>query len=76
MVTVDVRLYLQAKTKTGRRLNRQRPPEQRIPFRNKNSLARRMLEALRPLLPQSWRVYSYAAVDKYMVVILFFMLLR
>jgi len=49
---------------------------QRILFRNKNNLARRMLEALRPLSPQGWRVYSYAVVDKYMVVVLFFMLLR
>jgi hypothetical protein len=55
VVTVDVRLYLRAKT--VRRLNRQRPPGQRIPFRSKNSLARQMLEALRPLLPPGWRVY-------------------
>jgi hypothetical protein len=38
IVTVDLRLYLRAKT--VRRINRRRPPEQRIPFRSKNSLAR------------------------------------
>jgi hypothetical protein len=52
VVTVDLRLYLRAKT--VRRLNRQRQAEQRIPFRSKNSLARSMLEALRPLLPPGW----------------------
>ncbi len=55
VVTVDVRLYLRART--VRRLNRHRPSEQRLPFRSKNSLAGSMLEALRPLLPQGWRVY-------------------
>jgi DDE superfamily endonuclease len=55
VVTVDLRLYLRAKT--VRRLNRQRPPEQRLPFRSKNSLARSILEALRPLLPRDWKVY-------------------
>jgi hypothetical protein len=55
VVTVDLRLYLRAKT--VRRLNRYRPPDQRIPFRSKNSLAQSMLEALRPLLPQGWTVY-------------------
>lgn len=55
VVTVDVRLYLRAKT--VRRLNRQRPPDQRLPFRSKNRLARQMLAALRPLLPAGWRVY-------------------
>jgi hypothetical protein len=52
VVTVDLRLYLRAKT--VRRLNRQHQAEQRIPFRSKNSLARSMLEALRPLLPPGW----------------------
>jgi hypothetical protein len=40
-----------------RRLNRQRPPGQRIPFRSKNSLAKSILVALRPLLPAGWVVY-------------------
>ncbi len=55
VVTLDLRLYLRAKT--VRRLNRQRPAGQRIPFRSKNSLARSILEALRPLLPKGWVVY-------------------
>lgn len=54
VVTVDLRLYLRAKT--VRRLNRQRPAGQRIPFRSKNSLARNILEALRPLLPKGWDI--------------------
>ncbi len=52
VATVDLRLYL--RDKTVRRLNRHRSPERRIPFRSKNSLARAMLEALRPLLPDGW----------------------
>jgi hypothetical protein len=55
VVTVDLRLYLRAKT--VRRLNRHRPAEQRIPFRSKNHLARCILEALRRLLPQGWTIY-------------------
>jgi hypothetical protein len=55
VVTVDLRLYLRAKT--VRRLNRHRKPGQRIPFRSKNSLARSILAALRPLLPAGWVVY-------------------
>jgi hypothetical protein len=55
VVTVDLRLYLRAKT--VRRLNRHRSPDQRIPFHSKNSLARLMLEALRPLLPEGWAIY-------------------
>ena len=39
-----------------RRINRHRPPGQRVPFRNKNRLARSMLEALRPLLPKGWYI--------------------
>jgi hypothetical protein len=54
-VTVDLRLYLRAKT--VRRLNRHRPPGQRLSFCSKNRLARQMLEALRPLLPADWKVY-------------------
>ncbi|HEX9132510.1 MAG TPA: transposase [Ktedonobacteraceae bacterium] len=52
VVTVDLRLYL--REKTVRRLNRQRPEGPRIPFRSKNSLARSILAALRPLLPKGW----------------------
>ena len=55
VVTVDLRLYLRAKT--VRRLNRQRRAGQRIPFRSKNSLAKSILEALRPLLPKGWVIY-------------------
>ena len=55
VVTVDLRLYLRAKT--VRRLNRQRQPGQRIPFHSKNSLARSILATLRPLLPTGWVVY-------------------
>ncbi len=54
VTTVDLRLYL--RDKTVRRLNRHRSPERRIPFRSKNSLARAMLEALRPLLPDGWTI--------------------
>jgi hypothetical protein len=53
--TVDLRLYL--REKTVRRLNRQRKARQRIPFRSKNSLAKSILEALRPLLPTGWIVF-------------------
>jgi hypothetical protein len=55
VVTVDLRLYLRAKT--VRRINRHRSPGQRIPFRSKNSLARAILEDLRPLLPAGWTIY-------------------
>jgi hypothetical protein len=55
VATVDLRLYL--RKKTVRRINRHRPPNQRIPFRSKNSLALSILEALRPLLPQGWTIY-------------------
>jgi DDE superfamily endonuclease len=55
VVTVDLRLYLRAKT--VRRINRHRVPERRIPFRSKNTLARQILEALRPLLPMDWTIY-------------------
>lgn len=53
--TLDLRLYL--REKTVRRLNRQRPAGQRLPFRSKNRLARDILEAVRPLLPADWTVY-------------------
>jgi len=55
VVTVDLRLYLRAKT--VRRLNRQRPSAQPLPFRSKNRLARAILEDLRPLLPKGWTIY-------------------
>ncbi len=53
--SVDLRLYL--REKTVRRLNRHRKAGQRIPFRSKNSLAKSILEALRPLLPAGWVVF-------------------
>jgi len=55
VVTVDVRLYL--REKTARRLNRRRPPDQRLPFRSKNHLAYLILEALRPLFPAGWTIF-------------------
>jgi len=55
VVTVDLRLYLRAKT--VRRINRHLAAGQRIPFRSKNTLARQILEALRPLLPKGWAIY-------------------
>jgi hypothetical protein len=55
VATVDLRLYL--REKTVRRCNRHRCPEKRLAFRSKNSLARQILTALRPLLPKGWRVY-------------------
>ena len=54
IITVDLRLYL--RQKTVRRINRHRPSGRRVPFRNKNRLARSMLEALRPLLPKGWYI--------------------
>ena len=55
VATVDLQLYL--REKTVRRLNRQRPKEQRLSFRTKYRIARQILVALRPLLPQDWQVY-------------------
>lgn len=55
VVTVDLRLYLRAKT--VRHINRQRPKEQHIPFLSKYRLARRILVELQPLLPKDWQVY-------------------
>jgi hypothetical protein len=54
-VTLDLRLYLRAKT--VRRLNRHRAAGQRLTFRSKNALARDILEALKPLLPADWTIY-------------------
>ena len=48
-VTFDVRRYL--RDKTGRRINRQRPPAERVGFLSKNHLARHILQQLRPLVP-------------------------
>jgi hypothetical protein len=54
--TVDLRLYVRAST--VRRINRRRPPAQRISFHSKTMLARQMLAALAPLLPhRGWRIY-------------------
>lgn len=55
VVTVDLRLYLRAKT--VRRINRRRDKEKRIPFRSKYSLARTLLSELKPLIPKGWLVY-------------------
>ena len=55
VVTVDLRLYL--REKTVRRLNRHRKAGQHIPFRSKNSLAKSILDELRPLLPAGWVVF-------------------
>jgi hypothetical protein len=54
-LTFDVRLYVRGKT--IRRINRQRPADQHVGFRSKNSLARQMLQALYPLLPPGVPVY-------------------
>jgi hypothetical protein len=70
VITVDLRLYL--RQKTVRRINRHRATGQRIAFRSKNTLARQILEALRPLLPKGWQVvvqfdswYASAKLIKY-----------
>jgi hypothetical protein len=49
------RLYL--REKTVRRLNRSRFKENRLRFKSKYRLAREMLEELRALLPQGYKVY-------------------
>jgi hypothetical protein len=54
-VTVDLRLYVRATT--VRCINRHRKAEHRLPFRSKNSLAKNILAALRPLLPDGWVVF-------------------
>jgi hypothetical protein len=53
--TLDLRLYL--RNRTVRRLNRSRPPEQRLHFRSKTRLACDILKSLKPLLPEGWTVY-------------------
>jgi hypothetical protein len=55
VVTVDLRLYLRAKT--VRRINRKRPQDQHIPFRSKTSLGWSILSELLPLVPAGWQVY-------------------
>ncbi len=55
VVTIDVRLYL--RNKTVRRINRQRPKGARLKLQTKNTLARRILAELKPLLPATWQVY-------------------
>jgi hypothetical protein len=54
-ITFDVRIYL--REKTVRRINRQRLAGDRIGFLSKMHLARTMLQALRPLLPDDVPVY-------------------
>ncbi|MCL5995294.1 MAG: transposase, partial [Chloroflexi bacterium] len=54
-LTFDVRPYL--RERTVRKINRQRPPEQRIHFLSKNRLAHQMLLGLRALLPVGVPVY-------------------
>jgi len=54
IVTLDVRLYLRART--VRAINRQRTPEQRVHFRSKNTIVRQMLQRIAPLLPPGWPV--------------------
>lgn len=53
--TFDLRIYL--RQRTVRRLNRRRPPGQRLPFLSKMRLARQMLVSLQELLPKGGPVY-------------------
>ena len=53
--TFDLRIYL--RQRTVRRLNRRRPPDQRLPFLSKMRLAHQMLVSLKDLLPKGWPVY-------------------
>ena len=55
VITVDLRLYM--RNKTIRRLNRHRQKGERLKFQSKNTLARRILAELKPLLPSDWQVY-------------------
>jgi len=52
---INWRLY--TREKTVRRINRQRPKEQRLKFQSKYRLARAMLAEIAPLLPDDFRVY-------------------
>lgn len=55
VATLDLQLYLRAQT--IRKLNRERPRAQRLPFRSKYRIARQMLVDLAPLIPRGWQVY-------------------
>ncbi|MCL4535663.1 MAG: transposase [Bacteroidetes bacterium] len=55
--TYDLRPYL--RKRTVRRLNRQRPKDQRVHFLSKTHLAQQILRTLVPLLPKGWRVYVH-----------------
>ncbi len=52
--TIDIVPYLRART--VRRLNRQRTRGERLKFRTKIHLAREMLEAVAPLIPEDYQV--------------------
>jgi hypothetical protein len=54
ILTLDVRLYLRART--VRIINRHRAPEERVRFRSKNTIVRQMLERIAPHLPPGWPV--------------------
>ncbi len=54
-ITFDVRMYL--REKTVRRINRHHAPDEGIGFLSKMHLARTILQALRPLLPDDIPVY-------------------
>lgn len=53
--TYTLRLYL--REKTIRRLNRTRSPDHRLHFISKTRLARQILNELKPLLPDDFKVY-------------------
>ena len=53
--TVDMVPYLRAKT--VRQLNRARTKEEQLTFRTKIQIARAMLEAVKPLIPDGYTVY-------------------
>ena len=53
--TFDTQLYL--REKTIRKLNRQRPPGKRLPFRSKYRIARAMLVEMAAILPKGYPVY-------------------
>jgi len=55
VVTLDLRLYM--RDKTIRCLNRYRSKGERLKFQSKNTIARRILAELKPLLPSNWRVF-------------------
>jgi len=54
-LTIDIQQYL--RKKTTRRLNRRRKRGQRLSFRSKLVIARHMLQAIQPLIPQDYQVY-------------------